>query len=306
MQHSLPKRYAHLISSEDYQLILSMSLGYLSSKMEVERIDDGVIYVKRAAYEPLQCALDNLVRSCSQETNKEMWFEMICAHFEKIMIIDQHPDLSYFDNVRKILSIRIYPQAFGENMGLSGKLVTKTDFEGTISVLVLDLPGRFQLLTKRDVTVWNKSDGQLFEIAQQNVNKQQIDVAQHELAGEFELFSFFNSDYAASYAIDFEQNAHFAIGKYGTLVAVPSKGVVFAHPIKNEGVIVVIQMLHPLVTKFYNEEPGNITYNYFWYFDKKFYAFPAIAKEDYITFSLPKPLEQLLKQDCTINKNNLN
>jgi hypothetical protein len=50
--------------------------------------------------------------------------------------------------------------------------------------------------------------------------------------------------------------------------------------------------------KFYDEDPGNITMDFYWYHNGKFHIFPNEPEGDgYVTIDLPIELKQKLERD---------
>ncbi len=296
MEYILPERYNHLISQAEYETIMKMSIACLKKEMEITEIsEDGTISVKKDEV-VIHCALDNLVRWCAQEEDREQWFEIVANHFEKVLTIELKPDLSNFELIREMLAVRVYPRNYFELLEDGpNKLIYKEDFEDMISVLVLDLPDKFQSLTRDMIESWEATTEELFAIAQNNVNEQEIDVKQFVLSEKFEFFAFLSGDYSASYILDFDNNADFARGVYGSIVALPTKGAVFVHPIQGLSVMECVQELLPIVLKFYHEDPGNLTTNLYWRYKGEFYVFDKKEETDgYILLHMPEELFNLL------------
>ena len=305
MKYELPKRFESFIDLEAYVDILNMIVAFFRNKGKIEKIENGIVYVKNKDGKSLQCALDNLVRICAQ-TDREDWFDLVFAHFDKIEKVDVRPAVLQggFEKAKDYLMLRLYPKEFVRDDELRQKLVLRTDLEETITALVLNLPDKFQLITRQDVKDWTVTDEELFRTGQDNVNKQKVEMVPLENEAGFAIYLFSDADYAATYMLDFERNASFAIGKYGALMAVPTKSMAIVHPIESDLLVLIIEFLIPFVMDSFNENPGNLTYHLYWYYQGKFQKFPINFKDEYMTFSLPEELYAMLKKD--LDKPNLN
>jgi len=87
------------------------------------------------------------------------------------------------------------------------------------------------------------------------------------------------------------------LGKYGSLVSIPNKGSGFVHPINHNDISLVIGDIHEMIIKFYDEDPGPISVNYYWYYNDKFYKFPiSVEQEGFRTYHLPIELDKLINE----------
>jgi hypothetical protein len=293
----LPVRFSHLICEEDYIKILELVQDYLEHRGNIQNIADGVIFLDDNIKEYHQIPLDNLIRTLCGE-NLYNWNYLIAEHFDKLL---NKPELKFnledFDSIKNIISLRIYPDGYFESIDFQGKLVYKVDFELTKTTLVFDFPDKFTPVENKYLAKWGVDKEQLFKIAQKNINKQKVSIDKKTYAGGFDLYTFFSGDYSVSYLRDFENNAGFAKGNYGSLVMIPTRGSGFVHPINGHDITQVISEIHNMIFNFYEEDPGPINANYYWYYDNKFIMFPiTVDKEGYTNYFLPKNLNEMIKK----------
>jgi len=270
MNHEkLPERYIGQITQEEYEVIIRHSKNFLQEKGTIEKIEDGVIYVELDD-EPddiNQLGLDNLLRNCKQEEDKNKWKDIIVDHFTKLTT-NLNFDKSNFDKCRGLLAIRIYPE-FEEKV--KSVMIYKVDFPGTISALVLDLPDKYESIDQETIDLWGVPIDSLFYLAQENVNQRNgIQIKEAKENESKRIYSFFSIDHSASYIRDMEGNADFAIGKFGAFVALPTRGSAFVIPIEDKSAVKAMDKLRPTIKTFFDEDPGNITVDFFWYFNGSF------------------------------------
>lgn len=293
----IPARFNHLLCEEDYIKVLEIVQDFLENKGFLENISDGVIFFIDDTDEYHQIPLDNLIRTICG-LNVTDWKNQIDEHFNKLL---KKPELNYnlqdFSSIKNILSLRIYPDGYFKSIDFQGKIVYKVDFELTKTTLVFDFPDKFTPVENKYLSKWGIDKEEIFKIAQKNVNKQKIIIDKKTYSGGVELYTFFSGDYSISYLRDFERNAGFAKGNYGSLVMIPTRGSGFVHPINQKDISFVISEIHNMIFNFYEEDPGPINANYYWYYNGKFTMFPIlIDKNGYTNYFLPKEFLEIIKK----------
>jgi hypothetical protein len=192
-------------------------------------------------------------------------------------------------------------------------------------VLVFDYDNKFAYLYQEMIKEWEKTIDELFEQAMENIGNEEISVVgvtlttveetdeesvetelndkeentEDEDVEDQDAFVFMNPDFAATVLSLLEEKAPFAIGEYGSIVAIPCKGYAIAAPINGEEVFDRLGPLSVIVNKFFSEQPGNITTDLYWYYQDEFMLMPekpSTEKEGYTTISLPPKLLKLLNE----------
>jgi len=295
IDYTIPSDLNALISPQNYALIIDLSLEYLRQSWNISKVEDAIITAHQEEGKDIKFGLDNLIRTCLQTTQKE-WKEIIERHFSrfkenaaayKFFFMD-------FEYAQAMLKTLVKPQNFG-SPDLQAEMIKRIDFPDTYTFLVMDFDEQLRFLRKEDTKEWNISEEELFEIAQENVNKEEVKKGSVMLSEKFPLHTFFHSDFAVSYIIDFQQNGGRALGPLGTLLAIPAKSAVFAHPITGTDFLGVMETIAPLVEKFFEGQPGSITTHFYWYYEGNFEIFPyEVTKDNYAVVRLPEKLQFLL------------
>lgn len=296
----LPERFHHLLCEEDYIKVLELSQDFLEIYGTIENIADGVIYFNDNHNDYHQVPLDNLIRLlCGESLNN--WKINVEEHFNKLLNKPElNFDLQNFESIKNILSLRVYPDGYFKSIDFQGKIEYEVDFELTKTTLVFDFPDKFTPVEKKYIKKWGVDKEMLFKIAQKNINKQKITIDKKSYPGDIELYTFFSGDYSISYLRDFERNAGFAKGDFGALVMIPTRGSGFVHPINGKDITMVISEIHNMIFNFFEEDPGPINANYYWYYNGKFTMFPiSVDKDGYTNYFLPKELHEMFKKKIT-------
>lgn len=313
----MPGEYKHLLNQAEFEAMVDIILQYFKEKGEpVIKVEGGYVTTKGEDGKdlPQQFGLDNLVRlvAAAPVADRE---SVIYTHFNRAYY-DMRP-LEYFkkdyEAAKQYLKILIKPLGILKQQG--GKdVVHKVIFPGTCSVLVFDYDNKFAYLYLEMIKEWGQTVDALFDQALDNISREDIslmglniksgeeedDTDDNEEASvdvkDQDSFLLINPDFAAPAVCLLEQMAPFAIGKFGSIVAIPSKGYGIALPIKNAEVLKKISPLSIMALKLFNEQPGNITTSLYWYYNNSFQLFPETPsdKEGYVTVSLPQTLKQLL------------
>jgi hypothetical protein len=268
-KEKLPDRYVGQITQDEYDIIIKHSVDFLKERGTIEKIEDGVIFVElnNDSDDVNQLALDNLLRNCKQEDDKDKWKEIIVDHFTRLTTKVDF-DKSDFDKCRDLLAIRIYPEYEEKTKAV---MTFKVDFPGTLSALVLDLPDKYVSIDQETIDLWRVPVDSLFYIAQQNVNKREgIEIREAKESEASRVYTFFSIDHSARFIRDIERNADFAIGEYGAFVAIPTRGSAFVVPIDDKSAVESIDKLRPMIKSFFDEDSGNITTDIFWYNNESF------------------------------------
>jgi uncharacterized protein YtpQ (UPF0354 family) len=203
------------------------------------RIGDGEIFVDYNDQE-IHFYLDNLVRLLAQN-EKSQWEKYVTEHFDKQKENPFAADYIYKDFEYASQFIIVYLKSKNTfEPDQVNDYVHQMHLPETYTFLILDFNEQFHFVRRENILQWSKNENELFEIGLANISNESIDIKESKLEGKYPLYTFFNGDFSASFIIQLERNASFAIGTYGSIVAVPTKGSAFIHPIENNQVMAVI------------------------------------------------------------------
>lgn len=291
----LPEQYEHLIDQTQYEAILDICMDVLSKQGTVQLVQNGIIKMGNwGEHKEIQISLDNLVRKCKNADSSE-WNDIVNLHFSKFPTNEAALKYIYkdYEFAGSLLKILIKPD--GSFRKIDDQLIYRIDFPGTQSYLVIDFEDKFHFVNVQHINEWEQSIEELFLDALENIAKEKMEIAQLDLDENNEVFAFFSGDYAASYMIDLQKNASFAVGNLGAVVVIPTKGAAFAYPINNGLVMEFISSFNPLIEKIYNEDEYPITDDYYWYYEGKYEQFPTHTdKENRYIITIPDKLIMLL------------
>lgn len=290
---TLPKNYADLIDRKGYEIFLNKCLSTLKDLgYNIRSYDNGDIVYEKEDSEEAHFYLDNILRKYLQANEGEKDTEIL-THFTKLKDQSKAYDYLYkdFDYAKQFLKVLLKADDILPN---NDDFVFQKHFPQLLTFLVLDFEEQFHYAERKRVSEWKVEEDELFSIALNNVRQENIEIKQYTFDDKYEAFALFSGDFSASYSLLIEQELDFAIGKFGSLIALPTKGSTFLYPIETDDVLDVIVTIYPTIEQFFNEDPGNITLDFFWYYKGRFELFGKTPNEDgTINISKPEKLNEL-------------
>ena len=282
------------MSQPDYEDFIKRCLNVLHDLgVQVLSYDNGDIVYKGKDDEESHYFLDNLIRRYVQEDNDNKFSE-IENHFKKLQETPHVYEYLFkdFDYAKQFLKVLIKPTDIAPKID---GFVTRTDYPDLLTFLVLDFEERFHYIRKDEANLWEIDYGDLFKIALHNISQESIDIRKHVFDDKFDVFVLLSGDFSASYSLLINSHLNLAIGKHGSLIGLPTKGTVFIHPITTKDVMDLTTTLYHEMEKFYNEDPSNISMDFYWYDKNEFKKFDRLWNDDgSLTISMPVDLKDIL------------
>lgn len=298
-----PEEIKHLISNDDFNLILTFANTHLTEKGHQNiSFKDGLLHYDTLGESEISTQTNflNLVKSVLCEERKD-WRVKTAEYFERL---NQDKELEEevllnFEKAKEYLTVRLHPITTYEDEPQKSHIATlvyKVEIPETYSMLALDLPTRFHFLTFDEINVWSEEKSKLFEIAHNNLRDkiENIKAQQHDWDGAI-FYTLFDRDYSAAYCIDFANNCDNLVGEKGSLISFPTRGSVFVHPISDQGQFNVgYNHIAEKTNKFFDDDPGPISRNIYWFYENKFKLFEMTSNNGELTYNIPKQLNDIL------------
>lgn len=287
-----PNFYEDIVTKKEYTKILQMSEQECQRIGKIASIQAGTIKLVNPEKEEEEFTfhLDNLVRKCKYYAVED-WPAVIKNHFARFPIDQSKAKFlsKDFEYARPLLKVLVRK---GQN--ISTDMVHRKDIPNTYSFLILDYDERFHFLMEEDIQEWEVPKNELFEIALANIAIEKIDIQEVFWKETFQLFTFFSGDFSASFMLELTKNASFSIGRFGAVVAIPTKGSAFVHPLNDNTALGFIEAFDETLHSFYTEDEVPISNNYYWFHQNKFEVFKEEQRDKKTVVLLPKKLDKLL------------
>ena len=304
IDYSFPEGYENEISKKDYKFLVKESVKAISKYYKIVSVKEGAVELEEGQDFAI-LNLHNLILRCA-EAKREDWASLINEHFDgmyQTIASQEELDVSKFETVSDYLSIRIYPESFIKQYGGTDNMIVKTHLEGTLSLLMLDLPSAFTPVQKEVFNLWDKSVDEAFEIAQSNVNKQVSTKATESFKvknSTIDVHFMENEDYGGSLGLDLENNAPEFLGEWGAVVAIPNKGIINVCKVSKENpvdFVLFIQKFQEVVVQFYQQHPQPVSTDFFWYYKGEFSKINVLKVNGDLQVISPQGLTELMVEE---------
>jgi hypothetical protein len=239
--------------------------------------------------------LTNLAQMCHGAPREE-WTEIVARHFATL---DETGRASFAsaEQARAALRARLIDAEFvaGRAIPMAARRVG----DDLDLALAYDLPDTVELPPREDVLAWGDED-ELFELAlEQTRAEPDLELARHDY-GEEEAVgptsvwlltgdSFFTATHGL-WAETFDPPA----SEHGTLVAVPNRHAVLAHPIRDFAVIGAVQVMLNLGHTLWTEGPGSMSDGLYWLRDGFLQRLETQTEGESTVFAPPDELFEIL------------
>ncbi len=310
IERDITDNLKHLINYEDYNLLIEYSLNQIYPISSSVELKDGTFsFTIKSNDTSHHVNFESLVRHIII-FEKELWEDEVEKYISRIIPDENELEkyLNSFFLAENKLTLRLHPEdMYGLQIDYGSEKIDnriedlphRVDFPEIYTVLALDLELRFHILKNEHISKWGKSIDELFKIAELNL----IDLNENLSIGEYEInnsriITVFDSDFSAAYVSNFKESCSNCIGTLGTLVGIPNRGSAFIGILNKPNEIApIFNELVQKVNKFYDEDPGQITRNLYWFYENKFELCILTWNEDgSISYDLPLTLLNLVQQ----------
>lgn len=302
ISYAIPSDYQNEISKKDYKKILNLSIKKLSERFKIIAVDTGYIWVQ---IEEQQSAftIHNVLFKCSQESSK-MWPAVVDAHFQAFftsMDAQTKLDLLNFESIKDRIRLRVYPANYTPflNGGQEG-FATATVLENFYVAAVIDLPETIRLVESKLCAEWGKTVTEVLELGYQNTNKIEPYIETVLLGDSLEATFFEEGDYAASFALRIWETHPEIVGKYGTVIAIPNKGIFSTYKMEDPVSFVnFIKTTYEVTQKMHHDHTHPISTAFYWLYKGEFKEIPITFDADGLlnVISTPQMSTVLLDQN---------
>jgi len=246
---------------------------------------------------PQLLGLTNLAQRCHR-LPVESWVETIHRHFDTLILgtpkaADFLETLSSdFEQAKQYLKVRIYPSDYAAGLNAT---VSEEVAEGLISVLVYDLPDSVANVHPNHVQKWGVPQYDLFQLGLRNVRADGLLPSQRiELSSGARLDHYEDPDnyFGASHALLLHEYFD-PLPELGILVSIPHRHGIVVHPIHGSDVRPSLGVLFYYVPRLYEQGPGSISPNIYWYRAGIFTHLPYLLGEnDTVSFHPPASFQE--------------
>lgn len=240
--------------------------------------------------------LQNIAQVCAR-ADLDRWPELIESHFN--CIFDATGDdnalevnVDRFERVAQSLRVRLYPV---DMLSQTVETVHRLGPDGTLEVLVLDLPTTVRTIARSEAGRWNLPQAELFEIGRRNlrVNHPLHQRRIHVHPG-VELRVFTGDPYYTASCALFPDLWLPSYAPHGALIAIPRRDALLVHTIRDIGVLDAVEVMLRIAIHLHADGPGSLVPHLYWYHDGEFVALPYQVEDDIAQLEPPEAFDQLI------------
>ncbi len=288
-----------VFSESEYGNFIKLVKSDMTSRgFEVGDVKDGYLTAKLNGKET-SFGLVNLAQNCKLVKQAE-WPAVIKDHFDALEKsnadeADIQKNITDFSKIKDLLAIQLYPDDYLNAAGdLKKEVITRSSIPTVNSTLVLDLPSSIRPLKNSEVKAWNKSEDEVFALALNNTfNKIKPEIIEQEMPGGKMTFITSDNFLTAVLVLNLKKFNR-CMGAHGSLVAIPTRGVIMCYPINDLNVVKAISSFAPFVTKLHSEGPGSLSSKLYWYQGDTFTDLPYKIEDGKLNFAPPQNFVDML------------
>ncbi|MCL6512109.1 MAG: hypothetical protein K6U78_15670 [Anaerolineae bacterium] len=295
-----PPAWAHNLDAQGFGIFIALIERYFAERHIPAhvKVAEGVVQPEPGAFDHSSVfGLQNVAQSCAQVAI-ERWPELIAEHFDCIFAVsdDQNAltmDVGNFDKVRERLRSRLYPL---DLLHQSVETVHRFGPEGTIEVIVIDLPTTVRTVSRSEARSWAVGMEELFEVGRHNLRRtgRLKDAAVAVRPGVDVHLYYGDPYYAASHALILDAYLPDEL-PHGALVGLPRRDAMLLHVIRNIGAAEAIGSMLQAIVSMYADGPGSLSANLYWFRHGEFVALPYELDDQVLNISPPADFADLLR-----------
>ncbi len=284
--------WAHGLGAQGYPTFVALIENYFSGRNIAVKLDAQEGLLRPQAGDDEQSSvfgLQNIAQTCSQ-ADRDQWHDLIRSHFDCIFAAGDEQnalriDMSDFAKVRDSIRARLYPAELQEQ---SVETVHRPGPEGTLEVIVVDLPKSVRTVSRSEAASWGVNRDALFDLGRRNLAERTL-VALHtvETRAGIELLALMGDTfYAASHALILGRHLPENL-PHGALVSIPRRDVLLVHPIRNIGAADAISSMLQATIHWHAEGPGSLSPLLYWYVAGEFVTLDYTLTGNTLDFTPP-------------------
>lgn len=299
-----PPTWADFFTGAEFKAFLDAIRAELNRAGAVYRMDAGSGVVQ--AQIPGQTGVQNLgllnAAQVCRHNPREEWPEIIARHLRIMTNIPQlNADIEAFradfHRAREFLKVRIHPKDYVAQ--LPDSIAYQPVGEGLIAVLVYDFPDSVAGVPPSHVEGWRVPMHDLIQLGLRNVCQEGLlepDRVDVPSGGWIDAYEDGDNYFAASHALLLHEYFD-PEPELGVLVGIPHRHGMLLRPIDDASVLHALSAMFHLIPVLYDQGPGAISRDLFWYRAGTFTRLPFERKGDTINFRPPDSfLEQVAEK----------
>jgi hypothetical protein len=265
---SLVPEWASFMDQDEYRLFMT-SIGDCLDARSIKYVfsSDSVSFCPGAdgGFGEAAIGLSNLAKWC-KDSGQESYRDLIEEHFERLAgLVERSNSLEQtvadFESCKDLLGVRIYPGEHFDEMSKEPVAIELAD--GLMQTLVLDTPEAVRPVTFEEIDVWSKSVEELLAVGRDNIRRNYVfEVIKYE---DLPLLLVATDHFFAANIVFDLPDREDLLGKYGSLMAFPTRDCAIVYPINDSDALFALVQLMDITESMYSDGQGSLSSSVFWY-----------------------------------------
>lgn len=283
--------WAYPLSSEQYALFvvtIGDALDALHAHDQRQAIGEGVLRLTNSEGEVNSFGLQNLAQVLAKEPPAD-WPRLISEHFAEMLTVDS-PPLST-DEALKSLRVRIWHPDYVQQLP---QAIHKAIAPGLVLALVVDLPKKVMSASPDNLTLWGLTEELAWSVGEENSKREPFEIVPQTGPDGVEMFFLVGDNlYVTSHAIWLSERIAIEPDN-GALIGIPTRHLLVVLPIHKFRAIKAVGGMHAANRRIFDEGPGSISPDLFWWRRGKFTPFPIDASTQPMKVRPPDDFVEML------------
>ena len=260
-----------------YATFVGLVDGHLERRGLPREWGDGAIRTVVAGQE-LTLGLGNLAQLVHGEPQSE-WAAIVADHLDRLVRLHEAGDAALgFEDARTLLKLRLWARA---DLPEEASVVARPFADDLAILLSLDLPESVSTVTEEQAAAWARPVDELFAIAaEQTQAEPELHVERLQHAGGVEAFACVSDSFFAGTQALWPERIAGTLPPDGALVAAPNRHFAYVLPLRDAGVIGVMNEAIPWLHQRHLEGPGSISPHLYWVRDAEVTRQPTTMRGD--------------------------
>jgi hypothetical protein len=288
-----PPDWARPLTAEKWALFVTTvgdALDAIHAGDQRAAIGEGVLRLRNSAGSEESYGLQNLAQILALESTAE-WPRLVAEHFDAMLTVDE--PVTSGEEAIKQLRLRMWHPDYVEQ---SPEAIHKVLAPGLILALVLDLPRKVMSLKNDELKAWGLTAELAWSAAQENSKRERYEVIPQTRPDGTQMF-FLTGDnlYVTSNALWLDERIQLN-SENGALIGVPTRHLLVVLPIRDINVVKAVGAMHAANRRIFEEGPGSISGDLYWWRQGHFTLFPIDASAQPMQVHPPDEFVEMLNR----------
>jgi hypothetical protein len=288
-----PPDWARPLTDEKWALFLTTvgdTLDAIHAGDHRAAIGEGVLHLRNSAGSVESYGLQNLAQMLALEPTAE-WRRLVAEHFDAMLTVDR--PVTSGEEAIKLLRLRMWHPDYVEQ---SPEAIHKVLAPRLVLALVLDLPRKVMSLKNEELKAWGLTAELAWSAAEANSKREPYEVIPQTRPDGIQMF-FLTGDnlYVTSNALWLDERLELE-PENGALIGVPTRHLLVVLPIRDVNVVKAVGGMHTANRRIFEEGPGSISGDLYWWRKRTFTLFPIDASAQPIQVHPPDEFVDMLNR----------